>query len=92
MRLHKVFVFELAPVYRRQPGAIRIDEIAACKINFGNFNNSSDSTLNHEILDDTMERTTLVTDWHAIFFVLASAKLSKVLGCFRANIAEKLKF
>ena len=38
-----------------------------------------------------MERASLVANGHAILLVLARAKLAKVFGRFRANIAKELQ-
>merc|ERR1711957_360585 len=48
------------------------------------------STLDHEVLDDSVEGAIFVADGHLVQSELAGAKLTEILGCLRHHVAEEL--
>lgn len=74
---YEIFVGELgATVNTARTGPISVNEI---------------STLDHEILNDSMEGAALVARGYAILAILACAELAEIFRSFRRHIGEELE-
>jgi hypothetical protein len=76
----KRLVVKLAAVDRRQPSAVAVDKVATLNPVDGESvrgeRRESVVASSHEVLDDAVERTALVSDSDVVLLELASAKLS----------------
>lgn len=73
----KVFIWKFdASIDAGYTGSITLDKI---------------TTLNHEVLDYSMEFAAFVALWDSVDFELAAAKLSKVLCRFGGDVGEQLE-
>lgn len=71
----EVFIVKTWSIYACGSGAIASDKV---------------SSLNHEILDDSVERSSFESNWNTIFSHLASAQLSEVFTCFWTHVRVQL--
>lgn len=75
MLVDKVLICKRSAVDRHETCSVVIHKVAS---------------LNHEILDDPVERAVLETERHAVLLVLAGAKLAKVLGRTGHRVRKEL--